>query len=190
MTARADLLLSASQVAAVTGASARLQGQRYAHHIYTHSAGDSIPCGHGDDRYVTAETVYRIAITEACAKAGVHIRNAAKSALLFAEDQRGRHANTLYEFGRTLLVIKEGTAAIVAAQFDALLTDVQGRRVRHRYRADLSGRGPETHFNQRKKVNVILSQSNKHPPQFTHPTHEREPNSSHKRSRCSPARSP
>ena len=100
MTARADLLLSASQVAAVTGASARLQGQRYAHHIYTHSAGDSIPCGHGDDRYVTAETVYRIAITEACAKAGVHIRNAAKSALLFAEDQRGRHANTLYEFGR------------------------------------------------------------------------------------------
>ncbi|SHN71567.1 hypothetical protein [Bradyrhizobium erythrophlei] len=127
MTAKADLLLSASQVAAVTGASARLQGQRYAHHIYTHSAGDSIPCGHGDDRYVTIGTAYRIAIIEACAKAGVQIRTAAKSALLFAEDQRTRHANTLFDFCRTLIVIKEGNATIVAAPFDALLTDVCGK---------------------------------------------------------------
>jgi hypothetical protein len=124
MTARADSLFNASQVAAVTGSSARLQGQRYAHHIYVHSAGDAIPCGHGDDRYVTAETIYRIAVTEATAAAGVQIRNASKAALLFAEDQHGRRANTLFEFGRTLIVISKTGAVIVNAPFDALLSDV------------------------------------------------------------------
>ena len=124
MTAKADSLFNASQVAEVTGSSARLQGQRYAHHIYVHSAGDAIPCGHGDDRYVTAETIYRIAITEAAATAGVQIRSASKAALLFAADQHGRRANTIFEFGATLLKISKTRAEIINAPFDALLTDV------------------------------------------------------------------
>jgi hypothetical protein len=124
MTAKADSLFTPSEICVATGASPRLQAQRWAHHIYQPSTGDTIPRGYGDARGATPETVYRIAITEECAKAGVHIRKSKNAALIFAEDQRGRRANTLYEFGRTLLKISENGAEIINAPFDALLSDV------------------------------------------------------------------
>ena len=128
MSARAhSTLFTPGEICAATGATPRLQAQRWAHHIYEPSAGDTIPRGYGDARGATPETVYRIAITETLAKSGVHIRKSKNAAALFAEDQHGRRANTLYEFGRTLIVIKGGNAAIVNAAFDAPLSDVCGK---------------------------------------------------------------
>jgi len=125
MSARAhSTLFTPSEICAATGASPRLQAQRWAHHVYEPSVGDTIPRGYGDARGATPETVYRIAITEECAKAGVHIRKSKNAAALFAEDQHGRRANTLFPTGRSLLTISNNSAAIINAPFDALLTDV------------------------------------------------------------------
>jgi hypothetical protein len=38
-----------------------------------------------------------------------------------------RAANTLYPFGRTLLILKEGSSEIVNAPFESSLTDICGR---------------------------------------------------------------
>jgi hypothetical protein len=114
-------------VAAATGISAEMQNQRYARHVYTPSKGDVIPKGQGDTRYVTVATIYNIAIVEACIKANIPVRLTANAARLLAEDQHGRRANMLFEFGRTLIVISKTGAAIVNAPFDALLSDVCGK---------------------------------------------------------------
>src|ERR1700738_1784748 len=128
MTAKAGkTLFIASEVAELTGVPALVQGQRYAHRMYQPSKDDVIPRGHGDARSVTTETVYQIAIAEACSRANLPIRRAVNAARLFAEDQSGRRANTLYEYGRTLLKISETGAEIINAPFDATLTDICGR---------------------------------------------------------------
>jgi hypothetical protein len=126
MTARAGLFTT-GDVAAATGASSRLQCQRWAHRIYTPSPGDTTPTGPGDDRYMTVQTVYQIGITEETAKANVPIRVAARASAKFSEPQTNRRASELFATGRTLLLVKPGTAEIVNAPFDATLPDVLGR---------------------------------------------------------------
>src|ERR1700687_3115049 len=114
MTAYADSKrFTPADVAAATGVSAVMQNQRYTRHVYRRAQRDSVPKGHGDTRLVTAETVYHIALTEACAKVNLPTRHAVMASSLFAEGQRGRPANQLFEAGRTLLVLKEDGAEII-----------------------------------------------------------------------------
>src|SRR5258706_5962646 len=94
-----------AEVAAVTGAPVETQNQRHARRVYQPSRRDSIPKGSGDIRLMAAETVWHIAITEACAKLNLPARYAAKAAGLLDKEQPGRAANTIYEVCATLLVI-------------------------------------------------------------------------------------
>src|SRR5258708_15053318 len=73
-------------------------------------------------------TVHRIALTEVCVKVNLAARHAGKAAGLLEKEQPGRAANTLFEFGATLLVVKKSGAEIVNAPFNASLTEICGRQ--------------------------------------------------------------
>jgi hypothetical protein len=67
------------------------------------------------------------AVTNAGTRKRIPARRAAAAARLFAVQQPGRQANSLWEFGTTLLVIKQRAAEIVNAPFEASLSDICGR---------------------------------------------------------------
>jgi hypothetical protein len=117
-----------AEVAAVTGAPVETQNQRHARRVYQSSRRDSIPTGSGDTRLMAVETVYHIGITETCAKLNLPARHGAKAAHLFSKEQPGRAANTPFEFGATLLVMKSTGAEIVNAPFNSSLTEICGRQ--------------------------------------------------------------
>jgi hypothetical protein len=110
-----------------TGVSIIKQNQWYDRGTIKPSRLDKIVTGSGCHRRVCTATVYRIAITATCADIGMPARQAADAALLFADEQPGRRANTLFEFGRTLLITDASGSRIVNSQFDDALIDVCGR---------------------------------------------------------------
>jgi hypothetical protein len=88
---------------------------------------DRRPIGSGSHRKISTEDVYLFAITDAGVRQGLPARRAAAAARLFAVQQPGRNSNSLFEFGVTLLVIKQRGADIVNAPFEASLSDICGR---------------------------------------------------------------
>jgi hypothetical protein len=88
---------------------------------------DKKPNGSGSYRLVCAGTVYRFAITAACVNIGLSAKQSADAASLLAEEQPGRAANQLFEFGRTLLITSASSTRIVNSQFEDSLTDLCGR---------------------------------------------------------------
>jgi hypothetical protein len=116
-----------AQIHEVTGFTVPQQNQIYARHTVLLSSVDKKPTGSGTRRLISSETAYRLAILAKGIKTRVQPRHIANAAKLFAIGQHGRPANTLYPFGRTLLILKEGSAEIVNAPFEASLTDICGR---------------------------------------------------------------
>jgi hypothetical protein len=113
-----------AEVFNATGISVAKQNQWYDRRTIKPSRPDKQPAGSGSDRLVCAATVYQIAITATCVNLGISARQAAEAARSLADEQPGRAANQLYEFGRTLLVIKSTGTQIVNADFSASLTDI------------------------------------------------------------------
>jgi hypothetical protein len=110
-----------------TGISVPKQNQWYDRQTIKPSRLDKQPAGSGSYRLVCPATVYQIAITARCVNLGIPARQAAEGARPFGIDQPGRPANTLYEFGRTLLVKKSAGVEIRVEDFNASLADICGR---------------------------------------------------------------
>jgi hypothetical protein len=83
--------------------------------------------GSGHHRRMGIPTVYQFAFVAALIKLGIPSKPAASAARLFAMDQPGRVANCHFEFGRTILLLKESGAEIVNADSESSLTDIFGR---------------------------------------------------------------
>ena len=116
-----------AQIHEATGFTVPQQNQLYARHTVLLSSADKKPTGSGTRRLIGSETTYRLAILAKGIKTGVQARHAANASKLYAVGQKGRPPNTLYPVGRTLLILKEGSAEIVNAPFEATLTTICGR---------------------------------------------------------------
>jgi hypothetical protein len=110
-----------------TGISVPRQNQWYDRGTIKPSRLDKRPAGSGCHRMVCPATVYQIAITAKATQLRLPARQAAEAARLFADEQPGRSANTLFEFGRTLLITDVSGSRIVNSQFDDALIDICGR---------------------------------------------------------------
>ena len=89
---------------------------------------DAATTGSGDHRRFSRATINQIAIAKKQIDLGVPPGPANAAAALFTEHgQPGRPANTLFEFGRTLLMTDASGSRIVNSQFDDALIDVCGR---------------------------------------------------------------
>jgi hypothetical protein len=64
------------------------------------------------------DTIYRIAIGHALTKAFVPPTTAMSLAQLFFEPQRGRKRGSLFESGKTLLLVSDGASSICNLQID------------------------------------------------------------------------
>jgi hypothetical protein len=76
---------------------------------------------------ISSDTAYQFAIFGKCTELGIKPRRAADAARLFAIEQPGRQASAVFEFGRTLLVMKTTGPQIVNVESNSSLTDVCGR---------------------------------------------------------------
>jgi hypothetical protein len=127
MTALADSThFTPGDVYETTGISVPKQNQLYERGIYKPSPLDKQPTGSGSYRLVVPATVYQIAFAAAASNVGIPTRQGAEAARLYSEDQPGRRANTPFEFGRTLLVIKPTGTQIVNGGYTDTLADILG----------------------------------------------------------------
>jgi hypothetical protein len=92
------------------------------------SRNDKQSAGSGDHRTFSRATINKIAIAKKLIDLGISAGPANAAASLFTDQgKRMRPANELYEFGRTLLVMKSSGTQILNADFNASLTDICGR---------------------------------------------------------------
>jgi hypothetical protein len=128
MTARAATThYTPADVFLATGIPTPKQNQWYERQTIKPSRLDKKPTGSGCYRMVCPATVYQIGITAEGTQIGLPARQAAEAARLFADDQPGRPANTLFENGRTMLVLGASGSRIVNSHFDDSVVDVCGR---------------------------------------------------------------
>lgn len=119
---------SASNIAALSGLSVPRIDQLVSLGTVVLSQSDKqVAEGSGNHRRVGLPTVYNFGIIAALMKLGIQSKPAANAARLFAMDQPGRVANGLYEFGRTILLLRNDSAEILNAEPGAALDDVFGR---------------------------------------------------------------
>jgi hypothetical protein len=116
-----------ADICRATGFTVPQQNQHIARHTIIPSCYDSKPTGTGDVRLTSSETAYQFAIFGKCTELGIQARRAAEAARLFAVEQPGRQASAVFEFGRTLLVVKTTGPQIVNVDYDASLSDIFGR---------------------------------------------------------------
>jgi hypothetical protein len=121
---------SASNIAGLTGLSVPRIDQLIGLGTVVLSHSDKQAAeGSGNHRRVSLPTVYQFGITAALIKLGIPSKRAASAARLFAMDQPGRVANGHFEFGRTILLLKNNGAEILNVNSGASLDDVFGRPI-------------------------------------------------------------
>jgi hypothetical protein len=103
-------------VCAATGVSVAKLGRWQDRKTLNPSRHDKASSGSGDHRQFSRETINRIAIAKKLIDLGIPASPANQAAALFIE---------LYQFGRTLLVLKSSGAQIINADFNAALSDTR-----------------------------------------------------------------
>jgi len=112
------MMYKTGAVSAATGVPAAKLGRWQDRRTLKPSRQDKPSTGSGDHRLFSRATVNRIAITKCLTDLGIAASPANQAAALL---------ETVYEFGRTLLVFKPTGWQIVNAEFNAPLTDICGR---------------------------------------------------------------
>jgi hypothetical protein len=126
--AHADAILyTPADVFRATGISVPKQNQWYDRRTIKPSRIDKKPSGSGSYRLVCAGTVHRFGITAACVNVGMSAKHSADAASLLADEQTGRPAGKLFEYGRTLLITNACGSRIVNCGFNDALFDICGR---------------------------------------------------------------
>jgi hypothetical protein len=126
--AHADATLyTPADVFRATGISVPKQNQWYDRRTIKPSRIDKKPSGSGSYRLVCAGTVYRFAITAACANMGMSAKQSADAASLLADEQTNRPAGKPFQYGRTLLIVNACGSRIVNCGFNDALFDICGR---------------------------------------------------------------
>jgi hypothetical protein len=105
---------TAGEVAAATGIPPEKQLQWHERSIIIPSRNDVRPNGTGDERLMSRETVYQLALTEEAIKIGVSAKMGGCTARLFTE----RRAAKLFSHGRTVLVIRPTGSALINTEPD------------------------------------------------------------------------
>jgi hypothetical protein len=125
---RADKMLKLSGVCRIAKVSEATLAQRLDRGIFKMSRRDTHSNGSGQHKEFCRDTTIRFAIAQKLIELNIGAKHASDAASLFADQQPGRNAGDVFEFGKTLmLVTKANGSRIVNVGYDDSLIDILGR---------------------------------------------------------------
>jgi hypothetical protein len=124
----ADKMLKLSGVCRITKVPEATAAQRLDRGIWKMSRRDTPSKGSGQHKEFCRDTTIRFAIAQKLIELNVGAKPASEAASLFTEQQPGRNAGDVFEFGKTLMLVSQASGSrIVNVGYDDSLIDILGR---------------------------------------------------------------